>query len=82
MNENYLLDALYDEQISGATLDVFSIEPLPVDHPFWKHPKIYITPHISSPTYKRQVALQILANYKIMKKGQPLINQIDPIKSY
>jgi glyoxylate/hydroxypyruvate reductase len=82
LNENDLLDALYDEQISGATLDVFSIEPLPVDHPFWKHPKIYIIPHISSPTDKRQVALQILANYKRMKKGQPLINQIDPIKAY
>ena len=82
LNEDDLLDALYKEQISGALLDVFSTEPLPDDHPFWRHPKIHITPHISSPTDKVQVAIQILENYKRMKAGQSLINQVDPKRSY
>jgi glyoxylate/hydroxypyruvate reductase A len=43
-----LLSALDSGQLSGATLDVFRTEPLPVDHPFWTHPKVRVTPHIAS----------------------------------
>ncbi len=82
LNEDDLLEALYNGQLSGATLDVFKSEPLPSDHVFWRHPKIYITPHISSPTDKVQVARQILDNYARMKKGEALINQVDPKRSY
>lgn len=46
--EQDLLTALDSGQLSGATLDVFSTEPLPQDHPFWSHPKIIVTPHIAS----------------------------------
>lgn len=82
LNENDLLDALYSEQISGALLDVFATEPLPNDHSFWQHPKIHITPHISSPTDKAQVAAQILENYKRMKQGRELLHQVDPKRAY
>lgn len=80
--EDDLMDALYHEQLSGALLDVFSTEPLPTDHPFWKHPKIHVTPHISSPTDKAKVARQILDNYRRIKLGETLINQVDPKRSY
>ncbi|MCP5381903.1 MAG: glyoxylate/hydroxypyruvate reductase A [Kordiimonadaceae bacterium] len=80
--ENDLLDALQHEKLSGALLDVFSTEPLPQDHPFWKHPKIHITPHISSPTDKAQVARQILENYARLINGKPLLNQVDPKRAY
>ena len=43
-----LLAALEAGQLSGATLDVFTPEPLPADHPFWRHPRIRVTPHIAS----------------------------------
>ncbi|MFK7996906.1 MAG: 2-hydroxyacid dehydrogenase [Granulosicoccus sp.] len=46
--EQDLLDALQRGQLSQATLDVFSTEPLPEDHAFWKHPDILITPHVAS----------------------------------
>lgn len=82
LHEDDLMDTLYDEHLSGALLDVFSVEPLPEDHPFWRHPKIHITPHISSPTDKGQVARQILDNYARMKRGEALTNQVDPKKSY
>lgn len=82
LNENDLMDALGQEQLSGAMLDVFSTEPLPSDHPFWQHPKIHMTPHISSPTDKASMARAILENYNRMKRGEPLLNQVDPKRSY
>jgi len=40
--------ALDGGQLSGATLDVFRAEPLAADHPFWRHPKVRVTPHVAS----------------------------------
>jgi glyoxylate/hydroxypyruvate reductase A len=40
--ESDLLTALDSGHLSGACLDVFTEEPLPLDHPFWDHPKIYL----------------------------------------
>ncbi|MGM8930401.1 2-hydroxyacid dehydrogenase [Salinicola halophyticus] len=58
-----LLAALDSGQLSHATLDVFPIEPLPSEHPFWSHPKITVTPHIASlidaPTGSRIVSANI-----------------------
>ncbi|WP_425405526.1 2-hydroxyacid dehydrogenase [Hwanghaeella sp.] len=46
--EEDLLAALDDGQLSGASLDVFSAEPLPAENPLWSHPRIFMTPHIAS----------------------------------
>ncbi|MGM8851961.1 2-hydroxyacid dehydrogenase [Salinicola halophyticus] len=58
-----LLAALDSGQLSHATLDVFHVEPLPSEHPFWSHPRITVTPHIASlidaPTGSRIVAANI-----------------------
>ncbi|AMY68256.1 2-hydroxyacid dehydrogenase [Frigidibacter mobilis] len=55
-----LIEVLASGQIEAATLDVFHIEPLPSDHPFWDNPKITITPHVASlidaPTGSRIIA--------------------------
>ena len=59
--ENDLMEALDSGQLAGACLDVFDLEPLPADHPFWSHPKIKVTPHISSITFPKAVAPQIIA---------------------
>jgi len=48
--EEDLLEALRVSHLSAATLDVFNEEPLPPTHPFWKHPRIFITPHNASIT--------------------------------
>lgn len=75
--EQDLIAALDQEQLSGACLDVFTVEPLPKDHPFWHHPKIRVTPHIASVTNPKSVAAQIIENYQRMKAGKPLLHQVN-----
>ena len=80
--ENDLLEALDSGQLDGACLDVFEVEPLPEDHPFWSHPKIIVTPHISSITYPKAVAPQIIDNYHRMKSGKALLHRVDIKRGY
>jgi phosphoglycerate dehydrogenase-like enzyme len=46
VDEAALIAALRDKRIAGAGLDVFDIEPLPVDHPFRKLDSVVLTPHL------------------------------------
>src|SRR5438477_9488522 len=45
VDEVALLEALKNNQIGGAALDVFAKEPLPQDSPFWDLPNVLVTPH-------------------------------------
>lgn len=80
--EDDLLAAIDSGKLSGACLDVFRQEPLPKNHPFWRHAKIMVTPHIASITSPESVAGQIVENYKRVKKGEPLLHQIDLQRGY
>jgi phosphoglycerate dehydrogenase-like enzyme len=56
VDEKALLDALEKKQIAGAGLDVFDVEPLPLDHPYRKMDNVVITPHlgyVSQQNYER-----------------------------
>jgi len=77
-----LIAALDAGQLSGATLDVFRIEPLPAEHPFWRHPAIAITPHVASLASPESVADQILDNLRRLREGAPLLNQVDRQAGY
>jgi D-3-phosphoglycerate dehydrogenase len=46
VDEDALLDTLKQKKIAGAGLDTFSVEPLPVDHPFRKLDNVVLTPHL------------------------------------
>ncbi|OLO04586.1 glyoxylate/hydroxypyruvate reductase A [Salinicola socius] len=54
-----LLAALQSGRLGGASLDVFAVEPLPQDHPFWHHEKIVITPHDACDSTPNQVAQEV-----------------------
>ena len=80
--EEDLLAALASGQISAAVLDVFREEPLPVDHPFWHHPRVVVTPHIAAFTNPATAAPIILDNIRRFKEGRPLLNRVDPARGY
>ncbi|MEM9978040.1 MAG: glyoxylate/hydroxypyruvate reductase A [Cyanobacteria bacterium P01_D01_bin.2] len=77
-----LLSLLDSNRLTGACLDVFRQEPLPLDHPFWAHPKIRVTPHIASLTDPGSVAPQIVDNYQRLAAGQSLLNQVNRQQGY
>lgn len=80
--ENDLLELIETRHVSGASLDVFSQEPLPADHPFWENDKIRVTPHVASITSVQNVAPQIIENYRRMLTGQPLLNEVSLDRGY
>lgn len=80
--EEDLVAALDTGQLSGACLDVFRQEPLPVDHPFWVHTKINVTPHIASVTNANTAAPQVYENYLRAMSNRELLNVVDLKKGY
>lgn len=67
------LIALLDSgHLAGATLDVFRTEPLPAAHPFWKHPKITLTPHTSARTLRDESIAQIVGKIQALHGGAPI----------
>jgi glyoxylate/hydroxypyruvate reductase A len=77
-----LIDQLNRNQLAGAFLDVFREEPLPKAHPFWKHPKIQITPHVASLTHVDSATDQISENYRRFLKKEALLNRVSLDKGY
>jgi glyoxylate/hydroxypyruvate reductase A len=73
-----LIHALDHGHLAGAALDVFSIEPLPADHPLWRHPKVLITPHVASLSNPATGAAQIVAALRALRAGAMLANLVDP----
>ena len=80
--EEDLLAALASGRLSTAVLDVFREEPLPAGHPFWRHPRIVLTPHIAATTHPRTAAPVILDTIRRFEQGLPLFNRVDPTQGY
>lgn len=77
-----LLDALDGGHLSAAFLDVFAKEPLPASHPFWRHPRIMITPHIASMTQPETAVEAVLDNLRRHRAGLPLVGLVDRRRGY
>jgi glyoxylate/hydroxypyruvate reductase len=77
-----LLAALDSGHLAGATLDVFRTEPLPVDDPLWRHPKVLITPHVASYSLPATAADGVVDNVRRALAGQPLRHQVDRARGY
>jgi glyoxylate/hydroxypyruvate reductase A len=77
------LVALLDSgHLAGATLDVFRTEPLPAGHPFWKHPKITVTPHTSARTLRDESIAQIAGKIRALERGEPIAGVVDVERGY
>jgi glyoxylate/hydroxypyruvate reductase A len=82
IDDDALLAALDSGQIAHATLDVFRIEPLPADHPYWAHPRVTVTPHIAAETRPETAATEIAANIKRCEAGEPMLHLVDRTAGY
>jgi glyoxylate/hydroxypyruvate reductase A len=82
IDEQALLDALADGRLRHATLDVFRAEPLPPDHPFWRHPGITVTPHIAAITRTGTAAEAIIAQIGRDLDSLGLSHVVDPARGY
>lgn len=82
IDDDALLAALASGQLRHATLDVFRKEPLPPDHPFWRHPGITVTPHIAAITRPGTAAEAIVAQIGRDLDGFALQHVVDPARGY
>jgi len=74
VDEAALLETLQQKKIAGAAIDVFSVEPLPVDHPFRKLDNIVLTPHLGYVTEEgfRAHYGQMVEGISAWLKGEPV----------
>ncbi|MCU7649655.1 D-isomer specific 2-hydroxyacid dehydrogenase family protein [Pseudomonas piscis] len=79
-----LLKALDSGRIGLASLDVADPEPLPEGHPFYRHPRIHLSPHTSanSPGVYLNIARLLERNLQGWKAGQPLENRVELQRGY
>ena len=79
--ERDLLEALDQDRLAHAVLDVHRSEPLPAAHSFWSHPKITVTPHVSG--WHVAGGPEVIAeNYRRLKDDRPLLNLVDRQAGY
>lgn len=82
IDDDALLEALDNGQIAHATLDVFRIEPLPKDHPYWTHDQVTVTPHIAAATRPECAAPVIVENIRRGEAGEPFLHLVDRQSGY
>jgi glyoxylate/hydroxypyruvate reductase A len=80
--EEDLLALLDSGALSGAMLDVFKEEPLPPSHPFWHHPRVTVTPHVSAATRIEESVAQIAAKIRRLEAGLPVSGVVDRTRFY
>ena len=80
--EEDLIALIDSDHLAGATLDVFRTEPLPSEHPFWRHPRITVTPHTSARTLRSQSIAQIAGKILALHSGQPIRGVVDLQRGY
>jgi len=77
-----LLAALDTGHVGQATLDVFRVEPLPPDHPYWAHPRVTVTPHIAAETRPASAARVIAENIRRFEAGEAPLHLVDRARGY
>ena len=82
LDQEALIHALDSGQLSAAFIDVSEPEPLPSDHPMWRHPKIVMTPHIAGYTRPETAAMAVAENILRLRAGLDLIGLVDLRRGY
>jgi len=77
-----LLEALNAGLLRHATMDVYDVEPLPPDDPYWTHPRVTVTPHIASVTRPETASRAIIAQIARHQRGKPFLHVVDRARGY
>ena len=84
IDEAALIDALESGKIRGAGLDVFTTEPVPAGHPFYRLKNALLSPHCAdrTPGWLDRAIECFLDNFERFRKGEPLLNVVDKHAGY
>ncbi len=77
-----ILAALEAGELYAASLDVFQVEPLPQESPFWSHPRVVVTPHNAAESAPKAIAAYAVRQLGLLKAGKPLENVVDRARGY
>ena len=85
VDEPALVRALQEGRLRGAALDVFAVEPLPVESPLWGLPNVLLSPHNADRTadFQQQAVSAFLANLRKWEAGEPMeLHVVDKAAGY
>ena len=72
IDEDALCQALVEERLAGAVLDVFRTEPLPAGGRLWDTPNLHITGHVAAVSRPKDIAQLFMENYRRFASGKKL----------
>jgi phosphoglycerate dehydrogenase-like enzyme len=84
IDQDALIEALRENRIAGAGLDVFAREPLESESALWELENVILTPHVSGgfKNYSGVCCELFAANLRRFRNGQPLLNLVDRAMGY
>lgn len=82
VDDHALINALNNQQLKAAVLDVFDIEPLPREHPYWRMANVYVTQHTAAISQPSAIVDVFAENYMRWRRQQPLKYKVDFTRGY
>jgi phosphoglycerate dehydrogenase-like enzyme len=84
IDDDALLQALDTGLVGRATLDATEPEPLPSGHPFYRHPRVRLSPHASvhTPKTPERFATKFAENLARFRGGNALLDRVDFGRGY
>lgn len=84
INEESFIKAVNEKKLKGAALDVFNVEPMEENHPFWDLENVIITPHLSGKTKKffERANNIFLENFEEFEQGRNPAYKVDLERGY
>lgn len=77
-----VLAALDSGRLGELVADAFVTEPLPAQHPFWRHPRVTVLPHVAAQTDRRSAAAVVADNLARWRRGAAPLHLVDRERGY